>query len=53
MGIFQIAHAGKWDIDRAVYIRIPLLHLGGQHADHCKAESVEPNVLAQRIASGK
>ena len=44
---------GEGDIYHAVDIVISLLHFGAQNADDFEAEAVDPDVLAQRIASGK
>ena len=53
MGVFQIAHGGEGYIDRAVDIVVSLLHFCAQNTDDFEAETVDPDVLAQRVASGK
>ena len=53
MRVLQIAHGGERDVDHAVDIVVPLLHFGAQNTDDFEAEAVEPDVLAQRVASGK
>ena len=53
MRVLQIAHRGEGDVDHAVDVVVSLLHLGAQNADHFKAETIQPDVLPQRVASGK
>src|ERR1017187_3709497 len=52
--VLEVAHGGERDVDDAIDIVVAgLLHPGGEHTDNLKADAIDANVLAQRVATGE
>jgi hypothetical protein len=46
MSVFKIAHGGEGDVDDAIDIVIPCLHLGAQNTDDFEADAIQADVFA-------
>ena len=53
VGILQVAHGGKGDVDDTIGIFVAGLHLGSENTHDFEADAIDADVLAEGVASGE